>query len=259
MNCRQDLEKRAGEIVTEELLEFSVEEIMPGEERILEGGGMPAASRSAEKIRPLVEEATRLAAALVRPTGLMEELTIEEFRPIFTGEGENHPDAPLAAIYPKADRLALFAVTLGAEVSAHVETCFKRNNFALGTILDTAASLAADRASEAAAERFSRRLRKEGTGRAETVVLSYSPGYCGWHMSGQKKLFERLGPERIGVTLNESFLMTPLKSVTGVLVAGPAEIHLFEDDFPFCGDCRNRSCRERMEKISREGRQKWTF
>jgi hypothetical protein len=82
-----------------------------------------------------------------------------------------------------------------------------------------------------------------------TVVLGYSPGYCGWHISGQKKLFAYLHPERIGITLNNSYLMTPLKSVTGVLVAGPPEIHRFKPDFPFCRHCRTYSCLERFKHL----------
>ena len=57
-------------------------------------------------------------------------------------------------------------------------------------------------------------------------VLRYSPGYCGWHVSGQINLFNTLTPEKIGITLGESCLMNPLKSVSGVLVAGPPNIHI---------------------------------
>ena len=46
-------------------------------------------------------------------------------------------------------------------------------------------------------------------------------------MSGQRALFACLQPEAIGVTLNASCLMDPLKSVSGVLAAGPADIHRF--------------------------------
>ena len=63
-------------------------------------------------------------------------------------------------------------------------------------------------------------------------VLRYSPGYCGWHISGQRRLFAHLRPERIGITLHDSYLMEPLKSVSGVLIAGAKEIHAFADTYP---------------------------
>jgi hypothetical protein len=89
------------------------------------------------------------------------------------------------------------------------------------------------------------------TGRVPPVsrVLPYSPGYCGWHVSGQLALFDCLGPDEVGVELSESCLMRPLKSVSGVLVAAEPEVHTFVNDFPFCGDCVDHQCRERIARV----------
>ena len=65
----------------------------------------------------------------------------------------------------------------------------------------------------------------------------------------EKKLFARLDPEQIGVTLNDSCLMTPIKSVSGVLVCGPGEIHRFRPDFDFCEDCKTQACGARMASV----------
>jgi len=79
--------------------------------------------------------------------------------------------------------------------------------------------------------------------------MRFSPGYCGWNVKGQKQLFEYLHPEEVGITLGESFLMTPLKSISGVLVAGQPDIFEFEDSYPFCKNCSSRTCRERIVSI----------
>ena len=68
-------------------------------------------------------------------------------------------------------------------------------------------------------------------------------------MRGQRNLFARLGPGAIGVTLNDSCLMTPIKSVSGVLVAGAGEIHRFRPDFDFCDECKTRACGVRMASV----------
>jgi len=81
------------------------------------------------------------------------------------------------------------------------------------------------------------------------AVLGYSPGYCGWHISGQRRLFERLGPGEIGISLNDSCLMRPLKSVSGVLVAGAAPIHRFRPEFTCCAECATRLCVPRMRSV----------
>ena len=122
-------------------------------------------------------------------------------------------------------------------------------------MLDAAASAAADMASDLAAERW-----EYEQGHSDKLmrpsVLAYSPGYCGWHVSGQRKLFERLRPEEIGITLNASFLMSPLKSVSGALVCAEPEAHSlafesegFEERFECCDACRDRSCRERISRL----------
>ncbi len=53
----------------------------------------------------------------------------------------------------------------------------------------------------------------------------FSPGYGDLPLELQRDIFRALGPEkRIGVTLNESLLMTPSKSVTAIAgIEGPAE------------------------------------
>jgi cobalamin-dependent methionine synthase I len=85
-------------------------------------------------------------------------------------------------------------------------------------MLDAVASTAAEMAADAVERNYLKRLRVENQEANSTAVLRYSPGYCGWHVSGQKKLFEFLQPAEIGITLLESFLMTPLKSISGVLL-----------------------------------------
>lgn len=48
----------------------------------------------------------------------------------------------------------------------------------------------------------------------------YSPGYCEWHVGGQRSLFSLLDDNRTGVTLTESCLMQPIKSVSGIIGIG---------------------------------------
>jgi hypothetical protein len=68
--------------------------------------------------------------------------------------------------------------------------------------------------------------------------LSFSPGYCGWSVAEQKMLFSLLPEKPSGILLNESSLMTPLKSVTGFIFEG---YEMFPDKY-FCDNCKNLSC-----------------
>jgi hypothetical protein len=45
--------------------------------------------------------------------------------------------------------------------------------------------------------------------------------------------------------------MQPLKSVSGVLVAGAGEIHDFDNDYDFCDTCTKHQCRERIASLAK--------
>jgi len=49
---------------------------------------------------------------------------------------------------------------------------------------------------------------------------SYCPGYCSWHVREQQSLFSLLPEKPCGVELNESSLMHPVKSVSGIIGLG---------------------------------------
>ncbi len=228
-----------------EILQFEAAQIGPDRDAVLKGQGIPAGAEPGERTRLLLDRAMGLLASCCRPQGIVAEIPPAEFDEVYRGEGANEPHTPLDKIAGRAERLALFAITLGEEVSEKISRLFDANDFALGCMLDSAASEGAEAAAGLAERRFLDRLRKEGSASDSTAVLAYSPGYCGWHVSGQKKLFAYLRPERIGIRLGESYLMQPLKSISGVLVAGDREIHNFEDSYPFCEQCRTQRCRHR--------------
>ncbi len=231
------------------IVNISIDQIKPNPTGVLQTQGIPSGTPPPERVKALYDSAEKLFYKLAEPIGIISDISIVEFTGIYEGNGMNEEDTPLEHIFPRADHLALFAFTLGAGISREIERQFETNNMAVGYMLDAVASYSADKASERAEEFFLNHLVSTGQGKETTRVLLYSPGYCGWHISGQKKLFEYLEPEEIGLRLNESFLMIPLKSISGVLVAGDKEIHQFKSNYPFCKHCRTHSCRERIARV----------
>ena len=228
-------------------LAISVDEVMPGKAAVLKLQGFKPGSTPNARVMAILDQALAIFGNLAEPVGIINEISVDEFAEIYSGEGNNDPETPLAKVYPRADRLALVAVTLGAGVSTRIRELFADRDFALAALLDSVASEAADRAAEVAEERFADRLRQSGTFAGGARALRYSPGYCGWHVTGQRALFKKLGPEDVGITLRESCLMEPLKSVSGVIVCGPAEIHEFDPDYSFCSACKTHSCSARIQ------------
>lgn len=261
-----------------EVVEITAREIVPAPLHVLRNLGDTCRAGPNERMESMTQDALNLLARHSAPVGLLAEISAGEFEAVYGGEGKNEPETPLQEIFPRADHLALFVVTLGEAVSAKIAKLFETRDFALASILDAAASEGAEKAGdvverrllelietharattsmktstepptrEASAEALTGTSTELPTG-ASTKLLRYSPGYCGWHISGQKALFAALRPEEIGISLRESFLMEPLKSISGVIVGGPGRIHEFEPSYPFCAECKSRSCRERIKHV----------
>jgi hypothetical protein len=235
-----------------DILTFSPEEAIPDRQAVFDNQGIPGDAEVSAEIEALHARALELLAETATPVGVVAAITSATFEIVYHGEGLNEPRTPVGDIFERADSLALFAVTLGGGVSKETEDRFTANDFALGSMLDSVASASADRLSERLRNRYHDHLQQTGQATERSGVLCYSPGYCGWHISGQKKLFEVLRPERIGITLRESFLMEPLKSVSGVIIAAPVKVHDLEVTYPFCSRCETRGCRERIRSLSAE-------
>ncbi len=232
-----------------ESVKIITEKIIPLIEDITLQQGIPKGSVIKDNIKSLIEKSLSIFQDEAEPSCIISEVSQNDFDKIFVGEGNNENEAPLKMIYPQADHLILFAVTMGEGISRLVTELFNKNDFALGSMVDTVASLAADKSVELLENYITEKFVGNKLTNNGFMALSYSPGYCGWNINAQKKLFSFLQPQQIGISLNESCLMTPLKSVTGVLVYGNKSIHQFDSSFSFCFNCRAQSCIERNERI----------
>jgi len=232
-----------------EKVAMTPEEVLPARAAVLRAMGVPEGTEPDTRVIGMADQGVAMMTKLAKPVGLVMAISHEEFETVYQGEGRNEPDTPLNQLFPKATQLALYAVTVGDAVSARISKLFDTDDFTVGVALDAAASEAAELAARVAETFYRDYLVRHHRLDSSQATLAFSPGYCGWHISAQRALFARLQPDDIGVRLNPSCLMAPLKSISGVIVAGPKEIFEFEDDFPFCSDCRTRECRERLENV----------
>ena len=203
-------------------------------------------SPAAPQIHSVIERARELFTGTARPRALYEALTAADFEVVYRGESGNDENTPLEQVLEDVASLALFAVTLGEEVSNCITGLFDAGELAEGYILDQVASFAAEELAGIAALRFRAAAGPVDNG---SVVLPYSPGYCGWNVTGQRALFANLEPGELGITLNESCLMRPVKSVSGVMVLAPIEAHDFNPAFPCCATCTTLDCQQRAAAL----------
>jgi hypothetical protein len=210
---------------------------------------MPPDGGGRDDLDDLYHAAVRLLADSGEPAAVIGEISIDQFAAVYDGEGMNEFQTPVGDIFRLASDLAVFCVTLGATIGDEIKRRFSANDFAVASMLDAVASVAADTAADRVEAHFRSRLQEQGRLPGDTKVLRYSPGYCGWHISGQGRLFDFLTPERIGVSLTETFLMRPLKSISGVLIAAPLEVHAFRNNYGFCHYCESQGCRQRIRAL----------
>lgn len=227
------------------------ERLHPSRERVLRALGYPASHRIPDRVLEVLDQAYQQYRRTSRPRALILKIPPDDLVPMLGSEHRTHPDIPLDLILPRADHTLLFAFTLGPSIGRLIGELFETGRYTTATLLDRIASEATDRA----ARWVESRMEAEYKSRTRSVIpvrfVLYSPGYCGWKLSAQAPLFRFLKPEKIGIRLNNRYLMTPLKSVTGVLAGGGPVIHRFPPRYPFCEECRDKTCRPRQSSVSR--------
>ncbi len=131
----------------------------------------------------------------------------------------------------KAGGAALFICTAGAEIGLRSRASMKEGDLLRGYVYDVIGSEVV----ENAADRMQEELRLEVAADGLKITNRFSPGYCGWDVAEQHKLFSFFPENYCGITLTESALMNPVKSVSGLIGIGrevryaPYQCHLCDD------------------------------
>jgi hypothetical protein len=232
------------------LIDIPPASVVPTEDAVLRAMGVPTGQSQGERVERLVAEALVEFRSEARPKGIVAEVDRDEFSAVYEGAGDNDSPSPLLQIFPSAELLTIFAVTLGASLSDRVTALFSDGKLALAATLDAAASEGTELAGVHLDGVVLKHARETGRANDATTILRYSPGYCGWNLTGQRALFAALRPDEIGVQLTSNCLMEPLKSISGVMVMGPADIHRFTDDYGFCSVCPTHDCRRRIKGLT---------
>jgi len=116
----------------------------------------------------------------------------------------------------KSESVALFMCTAGEEIGKRSRKYMHERDLLRGYIYDVVGSETA----EAAADLMQDDLVKSAAESGLKITNRYSPGYCGWNVSEQHKLFSLVPYNFCGIRLTESALMDPVKSVSGIIGIG---------------------------------------
>ncbi len=173
-----------------------------------ENGGEGAFEESKRKILEIAAECEKEIAAMARPGYVYKKFRIEDCPlPFLNGELGQDIRAHLAG----CEFVVLQATTLGLEVDRLIRKA---------EITDMTKAVVMDALASAASEQVCREadllLHRKSPGLWQT--FRFSPGYGDFPLSVQARLLSLLDAgKRIGLASSDSSLLTPRKSVTGVI------------------------------------------
>ena len=135
-----------------------------------------------------------------------------------------------------ASHVVIYLVTIGEEIenAASLET--KGKEPLEGYLLDRLGSFAV----ESLAEAVENKIRKDYSILRKSVSRRYSPGYCDWPIEEQRILNKIIDYSKIGVSLTESCMMNPKKSISAIVAV--ANKGVFTKSGSTCEICERKDC-----------------
>ena len=204
---------------------FSFEEVQPLYEEIQ----TILKSKDFEDDYPVNSAVREIIPMLVDNDGIRCSYIIRKAENVTLNTG-----AQIGRYMKKADYFAFFVCTAGkifTDLTAHYNAV---GNYLEAFVTDAIGSLTAEKVADNMQAQLEFEMQSEGL----RISNRYSPGYCNWPVSGQRELFEQMNGFPIPVSLTESCLMLPIKSVSGVIGVGA---HIRK--YPYaCQICKNKDC-----------------
>jgi hypothetical protein len=150
-------------------------------------------------------------------------------------DGESLAIPSIGPRWGAVEHVAAAVCTIGEALERRVSALWEARELPLASMLDSVGSGAV----ESLAEYVNDLLCQQGLPSLR-VTNRISPGYGEWDVAEQRRLFRLCPGDAIGVTLNEACVMTPGKSISLLVGAGPdARVDHY---FSQCARCWMRDC-----------------
>ncbi|MBP8959776.1 MAG: methionine synthase [Bacteroidales bacterium] len=187
--------------------------------------------KSIDKVLSEASELSDVKAELA----ICSNIKINKESGVMTIEGiDFHPGKIIISQLWKSESVAVFACTAGSRLSDRSKKLIEEKNLLEGYVFDVVGSEIVEAGADLMQEKLKIMMAAEGM----LITNRYSPGYCGWDVSEQDKLFSLIPDNYCGITLTNSALMIPLKSVSGIIGIGKK----VRFNFYTCNLCDDRNC-----------------
>jgi len=180
--------------------------------RVLARLGYTEKTNLTERVDNLIESCINEAATLFNPKGCYKDLEVKQITEgMVEFEGFVINSRDVAALLKNCKKATLFAVTIGFRMEQKITEL--ANKPAEASILDAIGSETADELAEQANTLLTERAKEEGC----TTTMRFSCGYGDWKLEAQQKIISILNAKDIGITLTQSNILIPQKSVTALV------------------------------------------
>ncbi len=137
-----------------------------------------------------------------------------------------------------AEKVVCFVATVGVGIDRMIDSFVKKGKVADAYVIDALGSGAVERTAQTFQDdyvgMFSRRPYVTG--------LRFSPGYCDWSIKEQNTVFSLLDCSSIGVSLSDTVLMDPRKTVSAVFGLYPTSRGATLLSANPCRRCAHQDC-----------------
>lgn len=191
-------------------------------ERLLRQMRVPARVKRVEDLpermlRDLIARSIERAYQLIHPSGSWAYVQIERIeddRLLSPQAGRLFRGDSMRKLLARSDYATLMTVTIGPELERESSRLAGEANLTESYILDAIGSLLADEtADRIESSSIAPRIARAGY----KTTMRYSPGYGDWPLEVQGDILRLTRADRIGVSLSESMILIPSKSVTAVI------------------------------------------
>ena len=160
---------------------------------------------------------------------------------VYLRGGLNLNSPILAKVMKNCEYAICFIATIGSGVEGEITRLSGENHLSYAYILDTMGSTVI----ESMVDKFHKSMEKQCRAKGGRVTLRFSPGYCDWHITEQKKLFRALDSNQLDIELTDSCLMQPRKSISGIFGVLPSSINPPASPYNPCSKCKKKNCPSR--------------
>ena len=157
-----------------------------------------------------------------------EKQTIQIYNQLF------HPGKIVCKQLSGSQKIAVFLSSAGDEIVQHSKSISLEIDPVAGYVYDVLGSVIVEKATDRVQQFLTETYQKKDLSLSDR----FSPGYCDWFVAEQKQLFALLPHNFCKILLSDSFLMNPIKSVSGFIGIGH---HLKQSGYQ-CNWCNDLTC-----------------